>query len=152
VFTGVGVAGLGAALAFDLAANSQVSTDNKTCAPTCPHSDVTSIYTKWDLAGASLGVGIVALGVATYFFVSGAMDHGDSKHGSLRFDFAPSSGRAGAAARRVSSASSRSPSRRSDRRAATVLGAAGSSTISPRQSAVCDFMQLRWTNSGRRSC
>ena len=93
LFTGIGVVALGGALALDLWGNSEVNNDAKPasqggCKPNC---DVSSIYAKWYGAGAALGVGIVSLGVATYFFIARPSSHvADASHAGLHLDFAPS--------------------------------------------------------------
>jgi hypothetical protein len=93
LFTGIGVVALGGALALDLWGNSEVNADQKPtseggCKPNC---NVSPIYAKWYGAGAALGVGIVSLGVATYFFIARPSSSGgtDANHAGLSIDFAP---------------------------------------------------------------
>jgi hypothetical protein len=96
VFTGAGVIALGAALTLELAANTQVNNDKSPggCAPagkngTCSPSEVTSIQDKWYAAGATLGVGIVSLGLAAYFFIARPSDDAAPKQARLSFDLSP---------------------------------------------------------------
>jgi hypothetical protein len=94
VFTGVGVLALGGALALDLSGNNDVNNDAKPvgeggCKPNC---NVSPIYAKWYTAGALLGVGVVSLGVATYFFIArpSSTSAPDATHAGISVDFAPS--------------------------------------------------------------
>ncbi len=66
----VGVVALGAALFFDLKGNGDAITLRTVCAPSCRQSDVDAVQTKYVAAGVSLGIGVVALGFATYLYVS----------------------------------------------------------------------------------
>jgi len=88
---GVGVAGVAGFVTFGLLGNSQVSDRERTCAPTCNHSQVDSIRTKYLLADVSLGVGVVALAVSGYLLFSPT--HKDApqvgKSTSFGFDVAP---------------------------------------------------------------
>jgi hypothetical protein len=91
VFGGVGLAAIGAGTILGVSANSDASTAREAapagCAPNCPSSRVDSIKTKYILADVSFGVGIVSLGVATYFFFAHRGDAAvDSKQASIRFD------------------------------------------------------------------
>ncbi len=91
VFTSVGVVALGGALALDLWGNSEVNADARPvaqggCKPNC---DTNPITTKWYAAGVSLGVGVVALGVATYFLIARPSAHPDAKRARLWFELTP---------------------------------------------------------------
>jgi hypothetical protein len=98
VFTAVGVAALGTALGLDLSANSEVNSDKTTCAPKCSVGDIRA---KWDGAWVGVGVGVVSLGVATYFFIarpsaappeakrSGSLGGHPQDPGRLSVEFAP---------------------------------------------------------------
>jgi hypothetical protein len=91
VFGGVGLAAIGAGTILGVSANSDASTAREAapagCAPNCPSSRVDPIKTKYILADVSFGVGIVSLGVATYFFFAHRGDAAvDSKQASIRFD------------------------------------------------------------------
>lgn len=66
----VGVLALGSFAIFGLGGKSDVSNLEKTCKPNCPQSDVDAAKTKLLIADISLGVGIVALGVATYLVIT----------------------------------------------------------------------------------
>ncbi len=91
VFGGVGLAAIGAGAVFGVLANGEASTAREPapagCAPNCPSSRVDPIKTKYILADALFGAGILSLGTATYFFFAhrGAAAT-DSKHASVRFD------------------------------------------------------------------
>jgi hypothetical protein len=68
----VGAGALGTALALDLSATSDVNDMRTSCGKTgtCPSSRVNSDELDYDLAGVGLGIGIVAVGVATYVFLA----------------------------------------------------------------------------------
>ena len=66
----IGVLALGSFAIFGLGGKSDVSNLENTCKPHCAESDVDKARTKLIIADISLGVGIVALGVATYLFVT----------------------------------------------------------------------------------
>lgn len=88
---GVGVVALGSFAFFGITGKSAVD-DLQTCKPRCAESDVDSARTKLIVADISLGVGVVALGVATYMILT--RPKADVKTGvsSLRVDFAPTRG------------------------------------------------------------
>jgi hypothetical protein len=91
ILGGVGVVTIGLGAALGLSANADVSTAREAapagCAPNCPESRVDPIKTKYVLADVSFGVGIVSLGVATYFFFAHRGDPTvDSKQASIGFD------------------------------------------------------------------
>ncbi len=100
VFGGVGIVGLGSFAYFGLTGASQKSDllghcKNNTC--DLPQSQIdserSSVKTKFLVADISLGVGIVSLGVATYFFLK--PDHSaEARKDSarLRFDVTPTRG------------------------------------------------------------
>jgi len=88
VVGGLGVLALGSFAFFGLTGRSDVD-DLQSCKPNCRQDDVDSARTKLIVADISLGVGVVALGVATYLFVtrpSGA------KTGALSVDARPLAG------------------------------------------------------------
>ena len=64
VLGSVGVAALGSFAYFAISAERQTS-----CAPNCSDGEADEIYRKYLVADISLGVGVVALGVATYLFL-----------------------------------------------------------------------------------
>jgi hypothetical protein len=69
-FGGIGLLGLAGFTYFGLTATSGLNHLRQTCAPNCAQSDVQSVKTEALAADISLGVGIVALGIATYMFLS----------------------------------------------------------------------------------
>ena len=66
---GVGALGVAGFTLFAILGNSQKAELERTCSPFCQTSQVDSVKTKYDLADACLGVGIISLGVATYMLV-----------------------------------------------------------------------------------
>lgn len=99
VLGGVGVVGLGSFAYFGLTGTSQRSDllghcKNNVC--DLPQDQIdsrrSSIKTKFLIADISLGVGVVSLGLATYFFLK--PDHSEAKKDSarLRFDLTPTRG------------------------------------------------------------
>ena len=78
---GVGVLALGSFAIFGLGGKSDVSDLEKNCKPRCAQSDVDSAKTKLLIADISLGVGIVALGVATYLVITRPKIEPDVKTG-----------------------------------------------------------------------
>jgi len=72
ILAAVGAAGLGTALYLDLSTTSDVNALKAGCGKTgtCSASQVSSDELGYDLAGVSLGVGIVAVGIATYVFIA----------------------------------------------------------------------------------
>jgi hypothetical protein len=73
--TGVGVLGVAGFAMFGLLGNNHEGDLKSSCAPNCQSGQVDSVKTKYLLADACLGVGLVSLGVATYIFVK---NHGNS--------------------------------------------------------------------------
>lgn len=69
VVGGIGVLALGSFAFFGATGSSDVD-DLQKCRPNCKEEDVDSARTKLIIADISLGVGIVALGVATYMFLT----------------------------------------------------------------------------------
>ncbi len=95
VFTGIGVVGLGAFGFFALTGKSDE--DGLACAPTktCTDDELDPIKQKYLIADISLGVGLVSLGVATYFFLqpSGGKKAAPTEDSArMRFDVAPTRG------------------------------------------------------------
>lgn len=70
VFAGIGALAVENFVLFDLSAKGSADTLRGTCAPRCAQSDVDSVSGKLIIADVSLGVGIVALGVATYLLIT----------------------------------------------------------------------------------
>lgn len=71
VLGGVGVAALGSFSYFALTGKSQENDLESRCAPRCKQSEADSLHQKYLFADISLGVALVSLGAATYFFMSG---------------------------------------------------------------------------------
>jgi len=69
VVGGIGIAALGSFAIFGLSGKGDVD-DLQACKPRCNESDVDSARTKLIVADISLGIGVVALGVATYMFLT----------------------------------------------------------------------------------
>ena len=69
VVGGIGVVALGSFAIFGIGGKNDVD-DLQRCKPTCDEKDVDSARTKLIIADISLGVGIVALGVAAYMFIT----------------------------------------------------------------------------------
>ncbi len=100
VMGGVGVIALGAALYFDLSANSDVdglrAPPPAGCAPHCDAAQVDPIATKYTLAGVMVGVGGVAVGAAVLLFLLRPGKKAERATTSIRFDLtsAPGGGEA----------------------------------------------------------
>ncbi len=79
VLGGVGIAALGAALYFDLAASGDAHDLRSGCSPNCAQSDVDDVKTKYTIAGVTAGIGgaLLVTGIVL-FFVHGK---GSSKTG-----------------------------------------------------------------------
>lgn len=90
VLGGLGIAALGAALYFDLAASSDARGLRDTCAPDCNQSDVDDIQSRYTLAGVTAGVGGALLVTGVILFIVHA--NGSSRSGALRPSFQPSTG------------------------------------------------------------
>ena len=96
VLAGVGVVALGSFAVFGLGGKSDVA-DLQSCKGHCDSGAVDKARTKLIVADISLGIGIVALGVATYLFVTRPKVDAEVKTGktglaSARFDFGPVTG------------------------------------------------------------
>ena len=75
IFGGVGVVGLGLFGTFAILGSTEKSRLRTACAPGCTDGEVSSARTDYLVADIALGVGIVSLGIATYFLLT---DHGGS--------------------------------------------------------------------------
>jgi hypothetical protein len=75
VLTGVGVVALGSFGYFGLTSKSDLSKLRSDCAPFCDQSRLDDVKSRMLIADVSLGIGIVALGVAAALFVT----HGSEK-------------------------------------------------------------------------
>lgn len=96
---GIGVVALGSFAFFGLSGKGAVDDlEAKQCKPHCSQDEVDSAKSKLLIADVSLGVGIVALGVATYLFVTREKaEPAVSTAAGLNFDMAPLPGGARAA-------------------------------------------------------
>jgi len=74
VLGGVGAVALGSFAFFALSGKSDENELGDRCSPNCPDSDVDAVRTKYLVADISLGIGVVALGAGTWFFVSSLKD------------------------------------------------------------------------------
>jgi hypothetical protein len=72
--TGVGVLGLGSFAYFAATGYSARQHLLGTCAPACSDDDVNGVRYRYIAADASLGVGLIALGVAAYLLLSSSSD------------------------------------------------------------------------------
>jgi hypothetical protein len=68
---GLGILGVSGFAAFGLLGNSQKHDLESSCSPFCSSSQVDEVRTKYIVADACLAVGVVSLGLATYWFVTG---------------------------------------------------------------------------------
>ena len=87
VLGGIGIAALGAALYFDLAASGDAHDLRSGCSPNCAQSDVDDVKTKYTIAGVTAGIGgaLLVTGIVL-FFVHGK---GSSKTGINRLHPSP---------------------------------------------------------------
>jgi hypothetical protein len=70
ILGGVGLVGLAGFAYFGVSGKSQISDMKATCAPACAQSDVDDAKSKLLIADVSLGVGLVAIGAATWILIS----------------------------------------------------------------------------------
>jgi hypothetical protein len=70
----LGVVGLGGFAYFGLTGRAEIEQLRSECAPTCRQSDVDSAQRKLLIGDASLGLGVVSLGLATWLFFSKPRD------------------------------------------------------------------------------
>lgn len=70
VFGGIGVLALGSFATFAILGANEKSRLTGVCSPGCSDADVSTLRTDYLVADISLGVGIVALGLATYFLLT----------------------------------------------------------------------------------
>jgi hypothetical protein len=70
VFGGVGVVALGSFSYFALTGKSEENDLESRCAPRCKQSEADSLHQKYLFADISLGVALLSMGAATYFFLS----------------------------------------------------------------------------------
>jgi len=67
---GVGLVGVGGFVFFGLKARSDIAYLTDTCAPNCTDEQISYANVKRFAADVSLGVGVIGLGLATYFILS----------------------------------------------------------------------------------
>lgn len=72
--TGLGVLGVAGFVTLGVMGNHEYGERQRTCAPQCSDSEVSSVRTKYYLADVSLGVGVVALGVGGYLLLTSPHD------------------------------------------------------------------------------
>jgi len=70
VFGALGVVALGSFGTFAILGSNEKSRLRDVCSPSCTDSDIGTLRTNYIVADVSLGVGLVALGLATYFFLT----------------------------------------------------------------------------------
>jgi hypothetical protein len=97
VLGGVGVVGIGAFATFGILglsekADREAPVAEGGCAPNCSDDDVSSVRTKLVLADVSLGVGVAALGVATYLLLTSRKDAPAASQSALRVQGGPTRG------------------------------------------------------------
>jgi hypothetical protein len=95
VLGGVGVVGIGLFATFGILGVSDKSELEDTCAPNCSESDVDGVRAKLIAADVSLGVGVVALGVAAVLFFTAppaTAAPAPAPATALRFDWQPTQG------------------------------------------------------------
>lgn len=95
VVGGIGVAALGSFIGFGLAGKSDVDGLQR-CKPNCAQGDVDTARTKLIIADISLGVGVVALGVATYMLLTRPNVDVKTQSAGLRVSAGPIAGGAAA--------------------------------------------------------
>jgi hypothetical protein len=96
VAAGIGALALSSAVYFGLKAKGDTSDLLRTCAPNCAPSDVDPVRSELLAANVSLGIGLVALGVAgALWLVQGSASARPAS--SLRFDVVPTARGQGAA-------------------------------------------------------
>jgi hypothetical protein len=69
LLTGVGALGIGGAVLFGVGAKSDADDLRSTCAPRCSTSSVDDVRSKLLVSDVFLGVGVVSLALAAYFFI-----------------------------------------------------------------------------------
>lgn len=70
VLGGVGVAALGSFTYFAITGKNDLDQLKETCAPSCPEDDRASVRNRFIAADVSLGVSVLALGGATWWFLA----------------------------------------------------------------------------------
>lgn len=97
IFGGVGLVALGSFTYFGLHGRSQQSSlDDRGCKPRCPQDDVDDLERSYLVANVSLGVSLLALGGAAYFYLSERSQSVSDPHTALGFAATPGGVLAGA--------------------------------------------------------
>ncbi|MEZ4221924.1 MAG: hypothetical protein R3B13_13410 [Polyangiaceae bacterium] len=91
VFAGFGVVALGSFTYFALSGKSDQNDLESRCAPNCKQSEADSLNQKYLIADISLGVAVLSLGAATYFFLSSGSTE-PAKGGDIGFGMQPTRG------------------------------------------------------------
>jgi hypothetical protein len=92
---GVGALGIGSFALFAVLGSRQQADLEHDCAPTCRSSQVDSVKTKYLIADLSLGMGLAALGAATYLYVTNRNRKSPSRESTPLVGFAPRPGPGG---------------------------------------------------------
>lgn len=92
---GVGALGIGGFALFAVLGSRQQGDLEDSCAPYCRSSQVDGVKTKYLIADISLGVGLAALGAATYFYLTNRGGKSASREHATLVGFAPRSGPGG---------------------------------------------------------
>jgi len=79
LFGGVGLLALGSFGTFAILGGQEKSRLRDTCSPGCTDRDVATVRGDYIVADISLGVGVVALGVATYFLLTSEPRRADQR-------------------------------------------------------------------------
>jgi hypothetical protein len=76
-FAGLGALGITGFAVFAMLGSNQQRDLERSCAPYCQSGQVDSLKTKYLIADACLGVGLISLGVATYLYITGRASDSD---------------------------------------------------------------------------
>jgi hypothetical protein len=79
VFGGIGILALGSFGTFAVLGAQEKARLRTTCSPACSDSEVSTLRRDYLVADISLGVGIVALGLATIFLLTKSGGHADQR-------------------------------------------------------------------------
>jgi hypothetical protein len=86
---GVGALGVGGFALFAVLGSRQQSDLEHRCAPACSSAQVDSVKTKYLVADLSLGIGVAALGAATYLLLTNRGGKADTRSHATVVGFAP---------------------------------------------------------------
>jgi hypothetical protein len=90
-FAGVGALGFAGFTVFAILGSRQQGDLERSCAPNCQSGQVDSVKTKYHVADASLGLGLVSLGVATYLWARSHGKEETERKTATAIDFMPRS-------------------------------------------------------------